>query len=58
MEPIDELDDIEYLKLICKNCKKGNGYCIKDQPYIGLCAELDKEELLMLRREKQRKETK
>lgn len=36
----------KWLKSICKNCLKANGYCIKDDPYIGLCAENDREELL------------
>ena len=36
----------EWLEFICKNCLKANGYCIKNDPYIGLCAENDKEELL------------
>ena len=35
-----------YLKRICKRCIKANGRCIKDDPYIGLCAETDAEALL------------
>lgn len=42
----------EWLDSICKNCLKANGYCIKDDPYIGLCAKNDKEELLEYYREK------
>lgn len=40
------MSDEELLKRICENCIKGNGFCIKDLPYIGLCAENDREELL------------
>ena len=36
----------DYLDNICKNCLKFNHRCIKDDPYIGLCAENDKEELI------------
>ena len=36
----------ERLKRICKRCKKANGRCIADDPYIGLCAKNDKEELI------------
>lgn len=35
-----------YLRSICKRCKKANGRCIKYDPYVGLCAETDAEELL------------
>lgn len=35
-----------HLNLICKRCKKANGRCIKMDPYVGLCAENDAEELL------------
>lgn len=37
--------EIRLLK-ICENCIKANGYCIKDEAYIGLCAQNDKEELI------------
>ena len=46
------MSDKEYLQLICRNCKKANKRCIKDEPYIGWCAENDKEELLEMRRKK------
>jgi len=42
----------KWLKSICKNCLKANGECIKDDAYIGLCAENDKEELLECYRER------
>ena len=37
-----------YLIAICCNCLKGNGRCIKDDPYIGLCSLNDTAELLEL----------
>ena len=42
------LDVEEYLKLICYNCEKANGRCIKDDVYVGLCAKTDREELIEL----------
>ena len=38
----------EYLEQICKNCEKANGCCIINEPYIGLCAKADREELVEL----------
>lgn len=52
MKDIKDMTDEEYLKMICKNCLKANKKCIKNDPYIGLCAENDSEELLEMRREK------
>lgn len=46
------MTDTEYLEMICKNCLKANGECIKKGIYIGLCAENDREELLELRKGK------
>lgn len=40
----------EWLNSICKNCIKANGYCIKDDPYIGLCAKNDRDELLEIKK--------
>lgn len=31
---------------MCKRCIRGNGFCIKDVPYIGLCALNDRKELI------------
>lgn len=36
----------QFLKQICIECKKANGHCIKNDDYIGLCAENDKQELI------------
>ena len=35
---MDKSNYEEKLKKICKNCKRANGRCIIDDPYIGLCA--------------------
>lgn len=48
----------KWLRSICKKCKEANGYCIKNDAYIGLCAENDKEELLEFYREKRREDSK
>ena len=53
MNEHDHSQDIEkYLKMICRNCKKANGCCIKDEPYIGLCAKNDREEHIEMREKK------
>lgn len=40
-------EDIDaYLKQMCQNCKKANRRCIKDEAYIGLCAVVDREEII------------
>lgn len=36
----------KYLKKICERCKKAYGKCIKYDPYIGLCAETDVQDLI------------
>ena len=45
---MDKSNHEERLKKICKNCKRANGRCIIDEPYIGLCAVTDREELIEL----------
>jgi len=41
----------KWLESICLNCLEANGECIKDDAYIGLCAENDRDELLEMKRE-------
>ena len=46
----------KYLKKVCEKCRKANnGDCIKDDVYIGLCAENDTEELLEFYKEYRQK---
>lgn len=40
----------EWLESICKNCLEANGYCIKNEAYIGLCSKNDRDELLEMKR--------
>lgn len=40
----------KWLESICRNCLEANGECIKDDPYIGFCAENDRDELLDMKR--------
>ncbi len=53
MSEHDHSADVEeYLRMICRNCKKANKKCIKDDIYIGLCAKNDREELIEMRERK------
>ena len=40
------------LNRICKRCKRANKRCIKNDAYIGLCVENDKEILIEILKEK------
>lgn len=42
----------DYLKSICDSCIKANERCIKEDPYIGLCAVNDREEIIILYEDK------